>query len=1030
MGSRDSDRQRLHEEGGVAPGGAIRYVPTTLLPFEKNLADSIGLTEQEYLKFRKEIEKQSRVRPAEYAHIPEIVNAPAVPVLINLAIGLVLTGVSYLLTPKPKAPDQAKQRRNIKQDDLVGPSRYNTTYGFDSVGDIATWNTTVPIIFGKLVERAGLYSGGIIVNPDLVWSRLFSYGNQQVAKLLYAAGEYGAAKPNKEGIYVGTQPLSKLSDFNYAVYYRSGPGNNRIKKDDLILGTRGNASSGDPENNDDVFTCPTADAQVDEGFCMTYTPSGDTSFGIYEPHANGTIRRVNWRIVSFLNVKDDEKDPGGRIGGERRKICGEGDRDEGMPGVGRSYGRQLGIVAYKSPNGGWSEVSERSQIRMDVGWKVKYLISDTEFDMTYRSDDESVNSKDIQNASVNERVAADQSLQLGETIQVGRMTWVVRNRSKELYREGEGSLEIELEAIERFGTPFITVIKRDMVTKQTVLKVAEPGKNLTATTHVGLGASVVAKQAMAVVRPTRRADLIEVGIRSQVWQQLNGLCNFQELPSTELLAEYDEEGSTTLTNGNMNLYATRSSCFTVKVRPAGMDNNGQEYEWAALNNQFVVTGRRPVDVYNYLRFQFPQQGQKYEFRFEPLPGDICIQSFADDEIFEQLDAANGKQVTVSAPSGYGTFTITYTGRRVAFIQIQKNPELNAKVKGFNINPGISVKEVTVDSYQTSPIATSHGKAHGWRTEVLGIPAQYPGQTRSRDIFKDIDGKRIGIRVTATSLSGRTLQSEPGRTPALYSEWRWSAPTFEVIETSGNWQVGDTFQKGYSITRDSNNNNKWLYHAKNDGATTILANFRVLQLSEAGVGGGEVEATTRQFAGASQVADISYYPELINHSNSSSPEHQVVYVNEMISNDTDPSYFNMNMFGLSARSTGRLVDVSQLRYWIPGGVPVERTYPAAYIFDEPGERGRSNLFTDLVYYLLTNKETGAGDIINAELIDKESFELTSKFLVENKIFCDTVVQDQINIRDYATERAPLFLCNFVIKEGKFAMVPAVPVSTLV
>ena len=51
----------------------------------------------------------------------------------------------------------------------------------------------LPIPFEKYVNKDGIISGGIVVTPDLVWSRLFSYGHQQIAKLLYAAGEYGSA---------------------------------------------------------------------------------------------------------------------------------------------------------------------------------------------------------------------------------------------------------------------------------------------------------------------------------------------------------------------------------------------------------------------------------------------------------------------------------------------------------------------------------------------------------------------------------------------------------------------------------------------------------------------------------------------------------------------------------------------------------------------------------------------------------------------------------------------------------------------
>jgi hypothetical protein len=205
-------------------------------------------------------------------------------------------------------------------------------------------------------------------------------------------------------------------------------------------------------------------------------------------------------------------------------------------------------------------------------------------------------------------------------------------------------------------------------------------------------------------------------------------------------------------------------------------------------------------------------------------------------------------------------------------------------------------------------------------------------------------------------------------------------------------------------------------------------MRVDTIGEATVDPGYIEPTTRFFAVASQLSDVDYYPGLINKSNASSPEHTIVYVNEMVDNTGAPSYFNMNMYGLSVRASGRLTDVSQLRFWIPGGVQVYRTDPGS-ILDGNGERyGRSNLFSDLIWYLLTNDDAGAGDLISTAMLDEESFAATSIFLARNRIFCDTVVQDVVNIREYATSIAPLMLCNFVIKEGRFAVTPALPVDS--
>jgi hypothetical protein len=84
-----------------------------LLPFERELVATLGCTEAEYRAFTVEVMKRSRVRPAEYDHIPDINALPAVftaagalttfgTIAVNLAIGLALSALSYLLTPKPK----------------------------------------------------------------------------------------------------------------------------------------------------------------------------------------------------------------------------------------------------------------------------------------------------------------------------------------------------------------------------------------------------------------------------------------------------------------------------------------------------------------------------------------------------------------------------------------------------------------------------------------------------------------------------------------------------------------------------------------------------------------------------------------------------------------------------------------------------------------------------------------------------------------------------------------------------------------
>ena len=88
-------RQSNVREGAMVFGPTVCDAP--LLPYEKELIKTIGITEKEYQLFAAEVRQRGRLRPAEYEHIPDIQAGPvATPVLISFAISLVLTGVSYL----------------------------------------------------------------------------------------------------------------------------------------------------------------------------------------------------------------------------------------------------------------------------------------------------------------------------------------------------------------------------------------------------------------------------------------------------------------------------------------------------------------------------------------------------------------------------------------------------------------------------------------------------------------------------------------------------------------------------------------------------------------------------------------------------------------------------------------------------------------------------------------------------------------------------------------------------------------------
>lgn len=711
MAERSPLYQQAIGKGGLVIGATVSELP--LLPYEKQLIKTIGCSEDEYRYFVAEAIKRGQIRPAAYDGIPDIQNTGAETFLVQLAIGIVLGAVSYLLTPKPKAPEAFDNQRQL--DSIRGGNRFTPSFGFDTTAELADYNSPIPIVFGlyNSVENVG----GLLVTPKLVWSRMLSYGRQQSAKLMFVVGEQGRGdgvapdgiiEPNRAGIFLGNNALDAVYDDNVAFYWKRNTTSSdfpRIQVRNKQFGSSGEPHSADPNNgrtaqDEDVFLCPTSESDNDKGFSYAFSPTNNTEFGVYAPIPNGNAYRVNWRNVSI-----PDKDPEGRLNFDRVKIAGlfEPKKDDNsksrMAGVGRNYSRRMGVYEYTGSGSETFSNEFRSERNVSVGDRIKYLISNTRIDKDIYENKASVD--DINSEIESQQIAVDDAMQLGELFSIGATVWKVIDREVDTYEPKSELGEDQVIELECIDTSEARLARIGLVDKS---KVIEPGQGFINddTAGVGAGFFVLTKYARAFIRNNRPCDVTEIGIASTVNQQLNGICNFQSLISPEELDQADDDGLN-IQSGTISTSVKRSSAFSVYIRKAGLDASNNEFAYAPIVESssgepriFVITGNKPVRQYNFLRFRHPEASTEFEYKFVPR-GSAELRSVGESEELIQLDADSKDSIVENVSvSGIGTFQLTTKGRKVFRSDIDKIKEMFTVIefaettKENNYPSGISV----------------------------------------------------------------------------------------------------------------------------------------------------------------------------------------------------------------------------------------------------------------------------------------------------------------------------------------------------
>ena len=1019
------------------------------MPSEVEFCNLLGLSGDEYWYFVRVTESYNGKRSKAYDHIPHVVNDP-VTIITNLVIGIVLTYVSVMLSPKPR-PQKHETPGSLKTADAQGAKRFSPQSGFGSVQELATLGDVIPLVFTNTEMNP---NGGVRINSKLLWSQMRSLftGQQLRGLFLFSSGQLGAM-PDYEGFAIGDTTLANYTDAKVALYFMTDGGR---PQEHTATGSAGNTderyNKGTLDNWPDIDAfsvywdrTESFDSRI---FSGTRTPGTQTQFGAFAPSPNSMKYMVPYELL--LKGKDAQSDVKADIDKKRNKIE-------------TSFPRYASFIQARNASGAVI-ANQGSNLRVNVskGYEFDYKIYATNPSEQFKNF-EPWGVEDVKSSVDSCRITADSNLAKGDTYLVGDVLATC--------------LRVNYSADQGIWTP------SNGASVTATFKALENGKvdikdNKLA--HYPWQTLTLQRCAIGTVSNNSSCEVTEIGIKSTVWKQITGFANANSHPGHIKYGEAgtvkkyeDDNGSIQL--GQMSKYVKRLSFFRLQGRIAGQNNN---WDYIDGGIPFAVRGNTTQPQYNFIRINHSSANQ-YEFRFIPYPGNLAVDAFYNKDVNLFMKNRTGY---ISA----GEFDIYYSGQLTQLTgNLMSNSDWylgalpedqGSAVTGLaRAQEGVIpthrdwVKTVSDAYEQDQDGRVLKGAIFTARTgkyAVSVINFKYPGhqymniktewewwRRNSRQDWTGhtpplpkgfnnadniIDNPHYAIFDGGVQFRAGSFVTYPGGYARYYKINRYEMqdvadPSFpvsaNVATTSDRNGTGLTLR--VTVYKNATNTVKWSISNGGSGYRTgEVVTFTVPHVSNRTISFAvETDSAAlvtddpwpigRNLNTYDAIADYYQYDaEQSSHLNG--PEHEIVYVNEQLINNNNADYGNLAIAGLRLNSAKEWSSFSQLSAYIQKGVKVDRLI-------ESGE-GSTNLFPEIAYALLTDNEIGAGELIGVTSVDKEKMTIAAKFCKANNFFWDGVITASKNLREFIFIQSSYCFLDFTIIGGRFALYPSVPFNS--
>jgi hypothetical protein len=240
----------------------------TLLPYEHQLVEELGVTEQEYLDFL----MATRDYTQSYEQIMEKPQCdPAT--LATVSLVLTIVGTLFQVAAALLAPRPEEEQRNGRK---ARERRFSPRFGFNSTQDLAQYGEPINLIYCNTSQNP---RGAVRAATSLVWSSVEGNGSSQFMQLLLLVGAAKVKSIDFSRTAFGQLPLGQFSGSSTWLYYNE---NGRVRYSNKVLGDGADPSRDGAPDSSDVCEVRNGNVRL-EGFSQAFSPSSLTSIGIYDP---------------------------------------------------------------------------------------------------------------------------------------------------------------------------------------------------------------------------------------------------------------------------------------------------------------------------------------------------------------------------------------------------------------------------------------------------------------------------------------------------------------------------------------------------------------------------------------------------------------------------------------------------------------------------------------------------------------------------------------------------------------------------